>query len=69
MVKQSAGQAERVFICGLSGGGAMANVMLADYPEVFAAGAIIGGFPYGVVSSVGQALERMKGRNLRVRPS
>jgi len=55
MVKQSAGQAERVFICGLSGGGAMANVMLADYPEVFAAGAIIGGFPYGVVSSVGQA--------------
>lgn len=53
----------QVFICGLSAGGAMANVMLATYPEVFAAGAIIGGLPYGVASSVGQAFERMKGRN------
>jgi poly(3-hydroxybutyrate) depolymerase len=41
----------------------MANVMLATYHEVFAAGAIIGGLPYGVASSVGQAFERMKGRN------
>ncbi|RYG71941.1 PHB depolymerase family esterase [bacterium] len=54
---------QRVFICGLSAGGAMANVMLATYPEVFAAGAIIGGLAYGVASSVGQAFERMKGRN------
>lgn len=55
--------AEKVFITGLSAGGAMANVMLATYPEVFAAGAIIGGLPYGVASNVGQAFERMKGRN------
>lgn len=54
---------ERVFISGLSAGGAMANVMLATYPEVFAAGAIIGGLPYGMANSVGQAFERMKGRN------
>lgn len=53
----------RVFITGLSAGGAMANVMLAAYPELFAGGAIIGGLPYGMTSSVGQAFERMQGRN------
>ena len=30
---------------GLSAGGAMTSVMLATYPEVFAAGAIIAGLP------------------------
>lgn len=53
----------RVFITGLSAGGAMANVMLATYPELFAGGAIISGLPYGVASTVGQAFERMHGRN------
>jgi len=37
----------RVFITGLSAGGAMTAVMLATYPEVFAGGAIIAGLPYG----------------------
>ena len=53
----------RIFITGLSAGGAMANVMLATYPEVFAAGAIVGGLPYGTASGVGQAFERMRGHN------
>jgi poly(hydroxyalkanoate) depolymerase family esterase len=53
----------RVYITGLSAGGAMANVMLASYPELFAGGAIIGGLPYGMTASVGQAFERMQGRN------
>ena len=35
----------RVFITGLSAGGAMTSVMLATYPEVFAGGAIIAGLP------------------------
>lgn len=52
-----------VHITGLSAGGAMANVMLATYPEVFAGGAIIGGLPFGVAAGVGQAFERMQGRN------
>lgn len=55
--------AQRVFVTGLSAGGAMANALLAAYPEVFAGGAIIGGLPYGIASNVGQAFERMKGRN------
>jgi poly(hydroxyalkanoate) depolymerase family esterase len=41
----------RVFITGLSAGGAMAAVMLATYPEVFAAGAIVAGLPYKCAST------------------
>ena len=49
----------RVFVTGLSAGGAMASVMLATYPEVFAGGAIIAGLPYGAASSVQEAFEAM----------
>ena len=44
---------------GLSAGGAMASVMLATYPEIFAGGAIIAGLPYGSASSVQEAFEAM----------
>lgn len=36
----------RTFVTGLSAGGAMTSVMLAAYPDVFAAGAVIAGLPY-----------------------
>lgn len=49
----------RVYITGLSAGGAMAVVMLASYPEVFAAGAVIAGLPYGVATNVEAALDTM----------
>ena len=49
----------KVFITGLSAGGAMSAAMLATYPEVFAAGAIIAGLPYGTASNVQQAFESM----------
>ena len=52
---------QRIFITGLSSGGAMTSVMLATYPDVFAGGAIIAGLPYSGVSSLMQALHRMKG--------
>ncbi len=51
----------RIFVTGLSAGGAMTSAMLATYPEVFAGGAIIAGLPYGTASGVVQALERMRG--------
>ncbi|MGB9170936.1 MAG: PHB depolymerase family esterase, partial [Bradyrhizobium sp.] len=49
----------RIFVTGLSAGGAMTSVMLATYPEVFAAGAIIAGLPYGVAANVREALNGM----------
>lgn len=51
----------RIFITGLSSGGAMTSVMLATYPEVFAGGAIIAGLPYRSARTVMQAIFRMKG--------
>lgn len=49
----------RVFITGLSAGGAMTSIMLACYPEVFAGGAIVAGLPYGAAATVQQAYESM----------
>jgi poly(hydroxyalkanoate) depolymerase family esterase len=49
----------RIFITGLSAGGAMTSVMLATYPEVFAGGAILAGLPYGAADSVGEAFGSM----------
>src|SRR6516165_9441110 len=50
----------RIYITGLSAGGAMTSVMLAIYPEMFAAGAIIAGLPFGVASNVREALKGMR---------
>jgi poly(hydroxyalkanoate) depolymerase family esterase len=52
---------DRIFITGLSSGGAMTSVMLATYPDIFAGGAIIAGLPYSGASSLLQALYNMKG--------
>ncbi|KQN93080.1 hypothetical protein ASE95_10910 [Sphingomonas sp. Leaf231] len=51
----------RIFVTGLSAGGAMTAAMLACYPELFASGAIIAGLPFGTAAGVPQALERMRG--------
>jgi poly(hydroxyalkanoate) depolymerase family esterase len=50
---------QKVFVTGLSAGGAMAVVMLATYPEIFAGGAIIAGLPYESAKNVNQAFEAM----------
>ena len=49
----------RVFVTGLSAGGAMASVMLATRPDLFAGGGIIAGLPYGTASNLTEALESM----------
>ena len=59
MVSDQAIDPAQVFVTGLSAGGAMASVMLATYPDVFAGGAIIAGLPYGAASNVQQALRNM----------
>lgn len=52
----------RVFITGLSAGGAMTAIMLATWPELFAGGAILAGLPYACASGVPEALARMRGQ-------
>jgi poly(hydroxyalkanoate) depolymerase family esterase len=49
----------RIFLTGLSAGGAMTSNMLACYPELFAGGAIIAGLPYGAATTLQQAFESM----------
>ncbi|MEW2634096.1 PHB depolymerase family esterase [Streptomyces sp. NPDC048389] len=43
----------RTFVTGLSAGGAMTSVMLAAYPDVFEAGAVIAGLPYDCTRDTG----------------
>ena len=49
----------RIYVTGLSAGGAMTSVMLATYPEMFAGGAVIAGLPFGIASNVREALSGM----------
>jgi poly(hydroxyalkanoate) depolymerase family esterase len=49
----------RIFVTGLSAGGAMTSAMLATYPEVFAGGAVIAGLPFGVATNLREALNGM----------
>jgi poly(hydroxyalkanoate) depolymerase family esterase len=58
-VGQLASDPERVFIAGLSAGGAMAAAVLAAYPQLFAAGAVVAGLPVGTADGTMQALTRM----------
>jgi poly(hydroxyalkanoate) depolymerase family esterase len=64
MVTRHAIDPARVFVTGLSAGGAMSSTMMATYPELFAGGAVIAGLPHGVATSVPQALDRMRGSGL-----
>lgn len=56
---------DRIFVTGLSAGGAMTAAMLAAYPDVFAAGAVIAGLPYRAATSVGAALNVMSNGDRR----
>ena len=46
---------QRVYVTGLSAGGAMTAALLATYPDLFAGGAIIAGLPFGSAASVPEA--------------
>jgi poly(hydroxyalkanoate) depolymerase family esterase len=51
--------AERVFVTGLSAGGAMACALMASYAHLFAAGTIIAGLPYGAALGPLDAMKAM----------
>lgn len=59
----------RVFIAGLSAGGAMTAAMLAAYPDLFAAGTVVAGLPVGAATSAMQGLLRMASAGPERRPS
>jgi poly(hydroxyalkanoate) depolymerase family esterase len=59
MIERHALDRSRVYVAGLSAGGAMTAALLAAYPERFAGGAIVAGVPYGCADTVRTALRCM----------
>jgi poly(hydroxyalkanoate) depolymerase family esterase len=56
---------ERIYVTGLSAGGAMTAVILAAYPDIFDGGAIIAGIPYKCATGLIDAFTCMfLGKNL-----
>ncbi|MBU0487693.1 MAG: PHB depolymerase family esterase [Bacteroidetes bacterium] len=51
----------RIFVTGLSAGGSMTSIMLAAYPDVFSAGAVMSGCPYKSATNSGEAWSAMGG--------
>ncbi|MEO6153349.1 MAG: PHB depolymerase family esterase [Croceibacterium sp.] len=60
MIEHHGVDRDRVYITGLSAGGAMTSVMLASYPELFAGGAILAGLPHGAAASMQEAFQQMR---------
>lgn len=63
--------AQRIYVAGLSAGGAMAHILGTVYPDVFAAVAVHSGLPHGAATDLPSALSAMRSgtRHLPAAPS
>jgi poly(hydroxyalkanoate) depolymerase family esterase len=55
--------ATHAYVTGLSAGAVMTSVMLATYPDLFEAGAIMAGIPYGCATSQVEGFSCMSGKD------
>lgn len=60
MVERHRLDPRRVFVTGLSAGGAMTARLLATHPRVFAGGAVLAGLPFGAAHDANEALAIMR---------
>ncbi|WP_228717292.1 extracellular catalytic domain type 1 short-chain-length polyhydroxyalkanoate depolymerase [Allosaccharopolyspora coralli] len=58
-IDDAAADPQRVYVSGLSAGGAMTATMLATYPEQYAGGGIVAGLPYRCASTLPDAFTCM----------
>lgn len=62
-MQRFASDRRRIFVVGLSAGAALTAELMASYPAVFNAGAVVAGMPVGSASNATAALLRMKRAN------
>ncbi len=52
----------KIFITGISAGGAMTNILLANYPDLFKSGAVLSGIPFKAANDLATAYAAMQGK-------